>query len=187
MCALQAARQIAALRRARPDTTNKIRWCPAYKGVPGNEKTDGWAKPAAEEPDARGVGYSDGAEVWAMPLRRPLARLEREKSEKWAEARQWYGGRASSRKHNMPSRQKQDGAVAGGSIKTRLWVLPAEDRSLPHRAVPELGEEPTHRSVLVVLAGCRRGVTSSARTADWKRTVHNLAMIYLVRSHAGND
>jgi hypothetical protein len=32
----------------------------------------------------------------------------------------------------------------------RLEVLPAEDRSLPHRAIPQLDDDPTHRSVLVV-------------------------------------
>jgi len=34
---------------------------------------------------------------------------------------------------------------------TCLGVSPAEDRSLPHRAVPTLDEESAHSSVLVVL------------------------------------
>jgi len=51
MYALQAREHIAVLRRARPDITAEI-WCwLAHKGVPGNEKVDEWAKPAAEEPD----------------------------------------------------------------------------------------------------------------------------------------
>ena len=73
------------LRRARPDIAIKIRWCPAHKVVPGNEKADEWAKLAAEEPDARGVewlGYSDRAGTRAMPLPRSLAHLKREISEK---------------------------------------------------------------------------------------------------------
>ena len=40
----------------------EIWWCPAHSGVVGNEKAGGWAKLAAEEPDARGVewlGYRD--------------------------------------------------------------------------------------------------------------------------------
>jgi len=43
------------LRKARPDIITEIRWCPAHKGVPGNEKADEWAKLTAEKPDARGV------------------------------------------------------------------------------------------------------------------------------------
>ena len=33
---LQARKYIAVLRKARPDITIEIRWCPAHKGVPGN-------------------------------------------------------------------------------------------------------------------------------------------------------
>ena len=72
--ALQA-REITAPRRARPDITIEIRWFPAHKGVVGNEKSDEWAKLAAEEPDARGVewlGYSDRAGARAVPLPDPL-------------------------------------------------------------------------------------------------------------------
>jgi len=63
MYALQSRKNIAVLRRAGPGITIEIRWYPAHKvGVPGNEKTDEWAKLAAEEPDAREVEwlrYSD--------------------------------------------------------------------------------------------------------------------------------
>jgi len=70
---LQARKHIAVLRRSRPDITIGIRWCPAHKGVAGNERADEWAKLAAEEPDARGVewlSYLDRTEVRAMPLPR---------------------------------------------------------------------------------------------------------------------
>jgi len=56
-CALQAWRHIATPRRARLGIIIKIRWCPAYKGVAGNEKADEWANIAAEEPDTRGVEW----------------------------------------------------------------------------------------------------------------------------------
>jgi len=82
---IQARMHIAALRRARPGITIEIQWCPAHKGIAGNEKADEWAKIAAEEPDTRGVewlSYSDRTEVRAMPLTRSLANLKREISEK---------------------------------------------------------------------------------------------------------
>jgi len=71
---------------------------------------------AAEEPGARGVewlSYSDRIEERAMPLPRSLAHLKREISEKkWAEARQWAGGRTCKTKHRMPKSQTPDGMVA---------------------------------------------------------------------------
>jgi len=89
-----AREHIAALRSARPDITIEIRWCPAHKGVPGNEKADEWAKLAAEKLDARG----------GEPLPRSLAHLKREISEKkWAEARQWAGSRIHKAKYKCRS------------------------------------------------------------------------------------
>jgi len=88
--ALQARKHIATLRHARPGITIEIRWCPAHKGIAGNEKADEWAKIAAEEPDTRGVewlSYSDRTEVRPMPLPRSLANLRREISEK-----KWVSG-----------------------------------------------------------------------------------------------
>jgi hypothetical protein len=38
MCAIEAQRYITMLRRARPDIIIEVRWCPAHKDVPGNEK-----------------------------------------------------------------------------------------------------------------------------------------------------
>jgi len=79
--AIRARKHIAVLRRARPGVSIEIRWCPAHKGIAGNDKADEWAKIAAEKPSTRGVENPG-------PLPRSLASLKREISEKkWAEAR----------------------------------------------------------------------------------------------------
>ena len=117
--ALQARRQIAALRRARPGIIIEIRWCPAHKGVEGNEKADEWAKVATEEPDTRGVEWlndSDRTEARPMPLPRSLANLNLEISEKkCVEARRWAGGPTSRKKYKMPESHKPDGTIPESS------------------------------------------------------------------------
>jgi len=57
--ALQARKHIAALRRARPGIVIEIRWCPAHKGIAGNEKADEWAKMAAAEPNSPRGGRAE--------------------------------------------------------------------------------------------------------------------------------
>ena len=59
--------------------------------------------------------YEGRSEVRAMPLPRSLANLKREISEKWAETRQWAGGRTSKKKYRMSKSQRPDGAVAGST------------------------------------------------------------------------
>ena len=81
MYAIQARKRIAILRKARPDITTEVRWCPVHEGAPGNEKADEWAKLAAGESDTRGAellrpsGRHGGRE---MLLPRSLAHLKRE-------------------------------------------------------------------------------------------------------------
>ena len=62
-----------------------------------------------------------------MPLPRSLANLKREISEKkWAEARQWAGGRTSKTKYRMPKSQRPDGTVAGSTKRLASWFYHIE-------------------------------------------------------------
>ena len=82
--AIQVRQAIAALRRQEPAVEVEIRWCPAHKGIPGNEVADGWAKLAASEPDDHGVEWlvrTDDTRVPARPT--SLAHLRRRASKKW--------------------------------------------------------------------------------------------------------
>ena len=79
--ALQAQKHIATLRQSRPGIVIEVRWCPAHKGVTGNEKADEWAKIGAEKPSTRGVEWPNfpvQTEVRGAPLPRSLANLKRE-------------------------------------------------------------------------------------------------------------
>jgi len=46
---------------ARPGITIEVRWCPAHKGIVGNEKADEWAKEAAAEQSSSEVLGPDPA------------------------------------------------------------------------------------------------------------------------------
>ena len=112
--AIQARKYIEALQRARPGITIEIRWCPAHKGIIGNEKADERAKAAAGQPGSRGS------------LPRSLANFKREISEgKWVEARQWAGGRTSKTKYRMPKSQRPDGEASGSAkrLASRFYQL----------------------------------------------------------------
>ena len=115
--ALQARKHIASLRKARPGIIIEIRWCPAHKGIAGNEKADEWTKIAAEERTKAKVA------PW---LPRSLAKLKREITEKkWVEARHWAGTRTPKTKYRMTKIQRPDGVVAGSTkrLASRSYQL----------------------------------------------------------------
>ena len=122
--ALQAREHIAVLRRARPNII-EIRWRPARKGVAGSGEAGGWAKVTAEELETHGVeslSYLERPEACVMPLQRSHAHLKREISEmKWAEVRQWAGGRTSRKKYRMSKSQRPDSTLAGST--KRYWTF----------------------------------------------------------------
>jgi len=121
MYAIQARKHTATSRRAGPDITIETRWCFAHKGAPGNEKIDGWAELAAEEPGSREVEcmrVSDRHIQFAAkaPTQVSCTHLKREISEeKQTEAKCWAAGQVSGKKYALPTRQRPDGTVAGSS------------------------------------------------------------------------
>jgi len=126
--AIQARKHIAALRRAKPDIITEIRWCPARKGVLGNEKADEWAgaKLAAEHPDARGGEWKHYTGRYGrrpMSLERALTHLKRGNWEKkWQEAKAWADLRVTGKKYQHcrrgKVRQKPDPAPAPAPAKS---------------------------------------------------------------------
>jgi len=79
----QARKAIAAQREREPSVELEIRWCLAYKGIPGNEIADGWAKQAASEPDDHGAEWLALANGDRLPSRpTSLAHLKRRASER---------------------------------------------------------------------------------------------------------
>jgi len=156
MHALQARRHSWALWRARPDIAIKSVSVQRIRVSQGTRRPASGPRSRWRSQTPVGwngyMGYSDRTEVRAMPFpRSPPTSSERSP----AEARQWAGGGASRKKYKMPNRQNSDGSRQLQEVC--LEVLPAEDRSPPHWEIPELDEEPTHRSVVPPSHGLQVG------------------------------
>jgi len=112
--AIRAWGHTTTLYRARLGITIEVWWCPAHKGIAGNEEADRWAKIGAGKPDTCEVKN-------LVLLLRSLANTKRKISDKkWMEARQWAGGQTSKKKYCMPNSQKLDGTVANSSKRITL-------------------------------------------------------------------
>jgi len=123
--AIQARQAIADLRRREPAIEIEVNWCPAHKGIPGNEVADKWAKLAASEPDEHGVEWltrADGTRMTQRPT--SLAYLRRRASEK--------------------SGQKPDRGASGG---TRTKVTSSEKEASRIRPQPRRKSERLHGSI----------------------------------------
>ena len=140
--ALQARKHIATLCRARKGIVIEIRWCPARKGVVGNEKADEWAKIAAGEPNTRGVEWlssSGRTKVRGAPLPR-LSPASSGKSQRRSGRRHVSGPEAGPRRRSTACRRARN-PIAWWPTAPRacLEILPAEDGTRPHRTIPALG------------------------------------------------
>jgi len=88
--------------------------------------TGRWDHGAATGPAVEWLSSLGRTEARAAPLPQSLANLKREISEKkWAEARQWAGGRTSKKKYRLPESQRPDGAVSGSTkrLASRFYQL----------------------------------------------------------------
>jgi len=113
----------------------EIRWRPSHQGIEGSEVADGWAKLAADEPDAHGVEWFSTTNPDAsvserkFHLPRSLANAKRGFSEqKWAHPKGWARkqlARAGNREYRPCERQKPDPTVAKANkrLTSRFYQL----------------------------------------------------------------
>ena len=119
-CAIQARQAIAILRKQEPAVEIETNWCPAHKGIPGNEVADEWAKLAANEPDDHGVEWLARAHGTRLPERATsLAHLRRRATEKkWPEARTWCERRNLNKGYVLRKKGKPDPTPARAEKRT---------------------------------------------------------------------
>ena len=118
--ALQTRQAIAILHKQEPAVEIEICWCPAHKGIPGNEVTDKWVKLAASEPDDHRVEWLTHADGTQMTQRATsLAHLRRRATEKkWPEARSWCERRNLNGGYVLRKKGKPDPTPARAEKRT---------------------------------------------------------------------
>jgi len=151
--ALPEREYIATLRKARPGIIIGIRWCPAHKGVAGNEKADEWGRDCCG-----GAGHPRGGMVELLRSGRgardapPKVSRQPQAGDLGEEV-----GRGASvgwrpgPQDEVPNAGEPEAGRHGDweQQEACLEALPDQDGALPIRAVPLLDEEPGHPAVLV--------------------------------------
>jgi len=175
--ALKARRHIATLRAKGPNVEVEIRWCPSHQSIEGNEIVDEWAKLAADEPDAHGVEWFSTTNGQRESSRsRGPSPTSSEGSPKGQMAGRQRPGQEEVCPHQqpqIPTKRKAETGPHGGQSQQapRLPVLPAEDGTLPHQAIPRVDDPPPSGGVSTA---SRLGSTSS-RTAPNGRANRRLS------------
>jgi len=121
--ALEAGKRIATFRQSEPAVVIGLRWRPARKGVPGNDKADECAKLAVDNPDAHGVeflGFGDRHRRRRLPSR-TLAHLKRAITEtKWEEAKAWADIKFTHKKYQYSRKAHQKPNFTPANADKRL-------------------------------------------------------------------
>ena len=150
---LQARKAIEALREREHSVEIEIRWCPAHKGIPGNEVADGWAKQAASEPYDHGVEWLSTNKHGRRSLPPAfLAHLKRMASEKkWPEARPWCERRQVNKGYALWAKGKPN--TSPRRRRGRPRGSTSSSPGMPSRSVLEKHGEQAGRPLLVVRPG----------------------------------
>jgi len=123
--AFEARERIATLRQREGAAMIELRWHPAHKGAPRNEKADDWAKIAADEVDSHGVVFLRLGDRYGRKRLPPLspARLKGSNTEtKWREEMAWADTIVIHEKYHNSWRARQT-----IFLPTPSFMAPAEE------------------------------------------------------------